>query len=56
MRHSAHILLIYNENVSPRTGDDTFSPVREKVSKERAFVRAELPPEAGSKETVSGRQ
>ena len=30
--------------VSSRTGDDTFSPVREKVSKERTFVRIELPP------------
>ena len=32
-------------NVRSRTGgDDTFSPVREKVSKERTFVRAGLPP------------
>ena len=30
----------------------TFSPVREKVTKERTFVRIELPPDTGSNRTV----
>ena len=37
MRHSAHILLIYNENVIPRTWDATFFPARKKVAKEARF-------------------
>jgi hypothetical protein len=31
-------------------------PARKKVTKEARFVRAELPPETGSKEMVTGRQ
>ena len=40
--------------ITPTRGtDDTFSPVREKVSKERTFVCAELTPYKSENETVS---
>ena len=41
------------ENVIPRKKNDTFSPVREKVSKERTFVRSELTPYKSKIGTVS---
>jgi len=45
-RHrGAAVLCIARKCPSTREGDVTFSPVREKVTKERTFVRIELPRE-----------
>ena len=41
------------ENVIPRTRIVTFSPMREKVTKERIFVRSELTPYKSKIGTVS---